>query len=311
MGEWDTPQLRSLLLATASGGAAVDTYEFSLNRPGQPNRCLILNAHKLLYVGANDASDFVRLMLAINDITEARAGERRMDDLLRERAALIQEVQHRVANSLQIIASVLLQGARRVQSEETRGHLRDAHNRVMSISAVQRQLAASSTGDVALKTYFNELCRSLGASMIDARRRLFTVVDVDDSRVAGDTSITLGLMVTELVINALKHGYPDEREGRIVVGYHAQAGGWELSIVDDGVGMPAGGAPAKAGLGTSIVQARAPARRAYRGQRPCPGYRRGDHSRPYRRGERQRKTAGSRGGLTRRFANRWRDALPG
>ena len=73
--------------------------------------------------------------LAVADVTAARAADKLKDDLLREKAILLQEVQHRVANSLQIIASVLLQSARKVQSEETRGHLKDAHNRVMSVAA--------------------------------------------------------------------------------------------------------------------------------------------------------------------------------
>src|SRR3546814_18014176 len=73
---------------------------------------------------------------------------------------LLQELQHRVANSLQIIASVLMQSARRVQSEEARGHLHDAHNRVMSIATLQQQLAASRLGDVELRGYFTQLCES-------------------------------------------------------------------------------------------------------------------------------------------------------
>ena len=61
--------------------------------------------------------------LAVSDVTEARLAERLKDDLLQEKAILLQELQHRVANSLQIIASVLMQSARKVQSEETRSHL--------------------------------------------------------------------------------------------------------------------------------------------------------------------------------------------
>ena len=249
-GEWDTKQLRSLLGATLSGGIEVEAYEFDLKRPGMPTRCLVLNAQRLDRDGSA-----VRVMLAVNDVTALRDSERWMDDLRREKAVLVQEIQHRVANSLQIIASVLLQSARRVQSEETRGHLRDAHNRVMSIAAVQRQLATSEIGEVALKNYFEQLCNSLGASMIGDDRKLTIDVDTDASRVEAGVSVNLGLIVTELVINALKHAFPDEREGRIVVAYHSSGTGWELSVTDNGVGMPLGAVPAKAGLGTSIVQA--------------------------------------------------------
>jgi two-component sensor histidine kinase len=69
-------------------------------------------------------------------------------------------------------------------------------------------------------------------------------------------SVSLGLVVTELVINALKHGFPaGDQSGHIVVGYETQGLGWTLSVSDDGIGMPKGLEPAKGGLGTSIVQA--------------------------------------------------------
>ncbi len=182
-GEWNVPQLGSLLEGTASGAAEVHAYEFELHRGGQPPRLLILNAHRLTYDG--DEGE-IRLLLAIDDVTEARANEKLKDNLLREKAILLQEVQHRVANSLQIIASILMQSARKVQSEETRGHLHDAHSRLMSIAEVQKHLAASRLGDVELRSYFVQLCKSLGASMISDPKLLSIDVNVDDSTSDGN-----------------------------------------------------------------------------------------------------------------------------
>jgi two-component sensor histidine kinase len=249
-GEWATPQLTSLLKATASGSAQIEAYEFELARKGQPKRCLLLNAHKLA-----DGSDHVRLLLAITDITDARAETRKKDDLIREKAILLQEVQHRVANSLQIIASVLMQSARKVQSEEARGYLRDAHHRVMSIAAVQRHLAQSSLDDVQLRPYFIQLCESLGASMIQDPARLSISVTVDDSVVSPNVSVSLGLIITELVINALKHAFPHHRSGLIVIDFRSRGKDWALSVKDNGIGMPTGEEKAKPGLGTGIVLA--------------------------------------------------------
>lgn len=245
------PKLESLLTATASGSANIEAYEIDLKRPGQKTRQLVLNAQTL-----DDGDiDHIRLLLAIVDVTDARAEARIKDDLIRDKAVLLQEVQHRVANSLQIIASVLMQSARRVQSEEARGHLRNAHHRVMSIAALQQQLSTSLGGKVELRAYFTQLSRSLGASMIADPDRLSIQVTVDDSVVDADVSVSLGLIVTELVINALKHAFPDERNGVIVIDYRSSGNDWTLSIADNGIGVPRGNDAPKAGLGTGIVEA--------------------------------------------------------
>lgn len=250
-GEWNVPQLTALLEATAAGYAAVDGYEIDLRQKDRENRRLVLNAQKLDYV----AGESIRLLVSVSDVTEARIAEKLKDDMEKEKAVLLQELQHRVANSLQIIASVLLQSARKVQSEETRSHLHDAHKRVMSVAALQQQLSASSVSDVHLRPYFTMLCNSIGASMIRDHNQVSLDVSVDDSMTTADVSVSLGLIVTELVINALKHAFPEDRSGKIKVDYHSHGPNWTLSVTDNGVGMSTDGAKAKAGLGSNIVQA--------------------------------------------------------
>lgn len=249
-GEWKIPQLASLLTATASGFAEIKAYEIDLMRSDREARRLVLNAHKLDY-----DTDHVRLLLAVVDVTDARANEKLKDDLLREKAILLQEVQHRVANSLQIIASVLMQSARKMQSDEARSYLHDAHHRVLSIAAVQQQLAATSLSDVALRPYLTQLCESLGASMIHDHDQISIEVMVDDSTAGPNASVSIGLIVTELVINALKHGFPGHRHGKIKVSYEGHGPGWTLIVADDGVGIPTGPEAPKPGLGTGIVEA--------------------------------------------------------
>jgi two-component sensor histidine kinase len=250
-GEWGALQLASLLRATAGGAAEIASYEMDLVRAGQDNRCLVVNARKLDYFDA----DNVRLVVSVADVTEARANEKLKDDLVREKAILLQELQHRVANSLQIVASVLMQGAKKVKSEQARGHLRDAHSRVMSIASLQRQLASSQLGDVPLRDYFTDLCATIGASMIRDHDQLTLTVSVDDSVTTADSSASLGLIVTELVINALKHAFPGNRKGKILVDYRSHGATWTLSVRDNGVGYPKDAASATPGLGTGIVQA--------------------------------------------------------
>lgn len=250
-GEWALPKLASLLRATAAGSAEIEAYELDLRRADLAPRRLVVHARTL------DDGDHkhVRLLLSVTDVTDVRAEARLKDDLVRDKAILLQELQHRVANSLQIIASVLMQSARRVQSEEVRGHLHNAHHRVMSIAALQRQLSTSDATDVELHTYLTQLATSLGASMIADPARLSITVTVDDSLVRPEVSVSLGLIVTELAINALKHAFPDDRAGTIAISYASSGKDWTLSVGDDGIGMTVGPDAPRAGLGTGIVEA--------------------------------------------------------
>jgi PAS domain S-box-containing protein len=250
-GEWDAPQLRSLFEAIGAPDAKVEACEIDLRRQSQDDRRLILSAQKLTHGDA----DTVRILLAVTDVTAARSSERSMDELLREKAFLLEALRHRVANSLQLIASLLLQQARTVQSEETRSQLHDAHHRVMTVATLKHQLTAAGAGDIVVGAYFNDLRQSIHASMIHERSQLSLTVNTDESVTSADTSISLGLIVTELVINALKHAFPQPRPGRIAIDYRSSGEKWILSVTDDGVGMPADRAGLRVGLGTSIVEA--------------------------------------------------------
>jgi two-component sensor histidine kinase len=251
-GEWDVPQLLSLLRATLASNAAIDAYEMNLVRDGHETACVSINAHRLDLGGDQQPL----IALTVTDITSARLAAKLKDELVQEKQVLLQELQHRVANSLQIIASVLMQSARRVQSEETRTHLYTAHNRVMSIATLQKQLAITSNEEVELRPYLKELCASIGASMIDDDGRISLSSTADDSKATANVSVSLGLIVTELVINALKHAFPEpEQSGLVTVDYAAKGEGWSLTVKDDGVGIGEGDGAGTPGLGTGIVDA--------------------------------------------------------
>ncbi len=238
------------LTATVNATAYLQTYEMDLVRPGQPSRRVLIQPRMLDHgYSKND-----RLLVGVTDVTDERHHTKLNSMLLAEKAVLLQELQHRVANSLQIIASILLMSARRVQSEESRAHLQDAHGRVMSLAAVQQHLSASSAVDVEVRSYLERLCESLGASMIHDHMRINILVLSDAGRLSPQVSVSVGLIVTELVINCLKHAFP-AGEGAITVSFKFFGSQWELSVGDDGIGMPIHPREAKAGLGTSLVDA--------------------------------------------------------
>jgi two-component sensor histidine kinase len=178
--------------------------------------------------------------------------------LLRQKYVLLEELQHRIVNSLQIIAGIILMKARTVKSEETRLHLRDTHSRVMSIAALQKHLHSHGAGGpLDVGPYLAKLCDALAMSMIGDTRPISLQVCGDGGSTTSRQAECLGLIVTELAMNALKHGFTDDRtDGRITVEYDAAGTNWKLSVADNGMGRPGGVfAQVKTGLGTSIVQA--------------------------------------------------------
>jgi two-component sensor histidine kinase len=255
-GAWNVPEFNALLESTLAGQGDAGPFEMDLLRADQPPRRLVMHVQKANY----DTGAEVRILLAIDDVTETRKADSQIatlliekDDLLRERAVLLQEMQHRIANSLQIIAGILLLKARNVSSEESRQHLQDAHDRVMSVGAVQEHLQAS-VGDVEMAPYLAKLGESLASSMIRESRGLTLAVRCDPATVSSHEAVSIGLIVTELVINALKHAFPAERLGQVSIDYALAPDGWTLSVSDDGVGRPEI-STIRSGLGTSVIEA--------------------------------------------------------
>jgi two-component sensor histidine kinase len=222
---------------------------------------MLLNARKVFYEGNSHTT----LLLGIEDVSARRAQEREKEDmlrklqvLLREKDVLLEELEHRVGNSLQIIAAIILMKSRMVTSEETRLQLQDAHKRVLSVANLQKHLhATGATGPVEMAPYLTQLCDSLKTSMIGDYRPTTLKVTSDAGTVTSREAVSLGLIVTELILNALKHAFTDNRADReIAVGFAVAGTNWKLSVVDNGIGAPVGVfAQAKSGLGTSIINA--------------------------------------------------------
>lgn len=253
-GQWNIPSLRKLLEEIIPRHTTIEAYEVEHDFPTIGHRTMLLNARKVFYEGSSSTN----LLVAIEDVTERRTLEHEKDELLQQKDLLLREVNHRVNNSLQIIASILLLKARTVRSEETRQDLRDAHERVMAIATVQEQLHPSPFGaQIEVRTYLTKLCESLAGSMISDRQPISLRVEAGEGAMTSEQAVSMGLITTELVINALKHAFPGDATGEVVVAFASTASTWRLSVSDDGVGIskPLPGASVRIGLGTSIVEA--------------------------------------------------------
>ncbi len=260
-GQWNIPELHHLLETIIPDRVAMDNFECEHDFPYIGHRIMLLNARKVLY----EDSPNITILLAFRDITARRAIERekgallaQTEDLLRQKQVLLEEMRHRVANSLQIIASILLLKARAVSSEETKGHLQDAHQRVMSVAAVQQYLHTTDGGDeIDVSTYLIKLCAGLASSMVGDSNPIAIDALADGGMIESATAVSLGLIVTELVINAIKYAFPGGKSGaRIMVTYEAEGPDWKLTVSDNGVGQAF---PIKSatdtGLGTTIIKA--------------------------------------------------------
>lgn len=253
-GQWNSPALRKLLEEIVPLHTTIEEYEIEHDFPSIGHRTMLLNARKILYEDNNHTS----VLLAIEDVTARHLFELEKDEILRQKDLLLREMSHRIHNSLQIIASILLLKAQSVHSDETRRHLQDAHARIMAVATVQGQLRPSPIGaEIEAGGYLTKLCASLAASMIPDARPVSLTVEASAGATTSEQAVSMGLITTELVINALKHAFPEGAKGTIVVMFESTPNAWRLSVADNGIGLtkPLSEMQTKAGLGTSLVEA--------------------------------------------------------
>lgn len=251
-GQWNLSALLTLLERIAPDRTTLVDYEVTVELPHLGQRTLLLNANKLYY----EYNHSSQILLAFEDVTERRDLERERDELLAQKDLLLQEMQHRVANSLSIIASILLLKARTVASAETRAYLEEAHQRVLSVADVQRHLRPAKIGQsVDVGHYLTELCASLAGSMIkDDTCKI--VVHATRGKATSTEAVSIGLIATELIVNSVKHAFPESRAGCVIdVSYETHGTNWKLTVADNGSGRTDESWPPHVGLGTTIVEA--------------------------------------------------------
>jgi two-component sensor histidine kinase len=172
-----------------------------------------------------------------------------------EQSILLREMNHRIGNNLQLIASLLHMQGGASSNIETRQALAGASNRVAAVAQVHRRLYLSDdVRQVALAPYLESLADDLRRAAQQAAEDL--TVTADPIEIDPDRALAIGVIVTELVINARKYAYPNG-EGPIRVTLQRRDGGVHLVVEDDGVGQAATKDGASTGLGRRIIDAMA------------------------------------------------------
>ena len=175
------------------------------------------------------------------DVTERYAQQRRLEVALAERETLLREVYHRVENNLQVVQSLLNLQRRALPEGDARAALDDSAQRVRAMALVHEKLYQSGTlSAVPLHDYIRDLLRQVGLAAGARVRGIELVARVDEVDAALDLAVPFGLLVTELVSNSLKHGFPNGRAGVVRVQLAREKDVLCLEVTDNGVGLPAG-----------------------------------------------------------------------
>ena len=210
-GQWDIPTLRLLLKGIVSGQETIEAFEVDHVFPSIGRRVMALNARKI----SRPDSEMQQILLAIEDATKRVRLEREQAVAHERIGMLMQELTHRVKNSLQLIAAMVRIEARSHKSGEGKAALERVSHRITALAQLYSKLSESDTVEaVDAATYLDELCRDLIASVQkEGDVPIALITDIESALLSTDRAIPIGLIVNELVANAVKYAFPGETKG--------------------------------------------------------------------------------------------------
>ena len=181
-----------------------------------------------------------KLLFVDTDITESKKMENQIVASLKEKDLLLKEIHHRVKNNLQIIISLLNLQSGYIKDEETLKAVREGQNRVRSMALVHEKFYQSDElGEIDFKEYTEKLCSFLKQSYAEQDAPISILVEAEGIGFDMDTAMPCGLLITEIVSNALKYGFPDRREGEIKIEFKKiPEKKVRMTISDNGIGLP-------------------------------------------------------------------------
>ena len=248
-GQWDIPKLRTSLETIISGQKTIEAFEVENFFPSIGRRIIAFNARKV-YRPDNKTQ---QILLAIEDVTERARLEREHAAAHKRIGMLLQELTHRVKNSLQFIASMVMLEARSNNSGEAKAALERVSHRITALGQLYSKLSKADTVEaVDAATYLDELCRDLIASVHkEGSTSIVLKTDIESELLPTDRAIPIGLIVNELVTNAVKYGFPGEAKGTVTVTLKRVPGELRLTVADNGQGLDP--RRADSGLGRKLV----------------------------------------------------------
>ncbi|OAI07526.1 PAS domain S-box protein [Methylomonas methanica] len=192
-------------------------------------------------LGLIDDENGTIVLSSIVDISARKSANDKLRQALNEKEMLLKEVYHRVKNNLQVVSSLINLQARNVKNAETVELLKQSADRIKAMALLHEKLYHSK--DLA-RIDFNEYIRSLADHLLygygDRSGNIAISMSIDNVFLDVDTAIPCGLIISELLSNALKHAFPDDRSGEIGISFRHDDGTLILVISDDGIGFPAG-----------------------------------------------------------------------
>lgn len=179
---------------------------------------------------------------SVTDITEERAAHDALVNALNQRDILLGEIYHRVKNNLQQIEGLIALESARIADADAQRAMQSISNRVRAMAAVHSSLVkATSLKQITTDAFLSDLTANLARAHGAERKGIRIEAKVERAVISIDRAMTLGLIVNELVINAIKHAFPDNQKGRVLVRYGASpAVGNLLEVIDNGVGLEGG-----------------------------------------------------------------------
>ena len=173
------------------------------------------------------------------DITKHKLAEEKIEKSLKEKTVLLQEIHHRVKNNLQIVASLLNLQSRRLKDKEALEMFQATRKRVFSMALVHERLYKSKDfARVDFRKYIEDMTVHLLSFHRDKMEKVRFEKDIENTIIDINKAIPLGLILNELITNSLKHAFPKDRKGKIIIKFIKKGSRYDLMISDDGRGFP-------------------------------------------------------------------------